>query len=159
MPLRHGGEELGSLEVGTGTGGPRLTGRDLRLVAALAPQLAVVVRSRRLTDDLGRERSRVTSATLAERDRLRRDLHDGLGPSLSGIALGLEAAATAHDSDPEAMPEMLRRARAEADAAVREIRRVLDGLRPPCTSAGWTTRSARPQRHSEWAKREDRTST
>ena len=40
------------------------------------------------------QRSRVTRATLAERDRLRRDLHDGLGPSLSGIALGLEAAST-----------------------------------------------------------------
>ena len=130
VPLRHGGELLGTLEIGTGTGAPRLTGRDVRLVTALAPQLAVVIRSRRLTDDLGRERSRVVTATLAERQRLRQDLHDGLGPSLSGIALGLEAAAKAHDSDPGAVPEMLRRVRAEADSAVREIRRVLDGLRP-----------------------------
>ena len=96
----------------------------------LAPQLAVVVRSSRLTQDLARARLRVTRATLAERDRLRRDLHDGLGPSLSGIALGLEAASTAYDTDPDAIPELLRRTRTEADAAVREIRRVLDGLRP-----------------------------
>ena len=59
---------------------------------ALAPHLAVVVAAQRLTADLSRERERVTVATLTERDRLRRDLHDGLGPSLSGIALGLEAA-------------------------------------------------------------------
>ncbi len=85
----------------------------------------------RLTEDLSRERERVTVATLTERDRLRRDLHDGLGPSLSGIALGLEAA------DKDAGPEpggraraLLDRTRQEADSAVREIRRVLDGLRP-----------------------------
>jgi signal transduction histidine kinase len=80
--------------------------------------------------DLDRERTRVTTATLAERDRLRRDLHDGLGPSMSGIALGLEAAATAYRTDPDTVPDMLQRIRAEADAAVQEIRRVLDGLRP-----------------------------
>ena len=64
--------------------------RDARLLEALAPHLAVVVRSRRLTEDLARERERVVAATLAERERLRQDLHDGLGPSLSGIALGLK---------------------------------------------------------------------
>jgi signal transduction histidine kinase len=104
--------------------------RDRRLAATLAPHLAVVVWSLRLTADLERERTRVTTATLAERDRLRRDLHDGLGPSLSGIALGLQAAAIAYDRDPAAVPTLLERSRTEANSAVREIRRVLDGLRP-----------------------------
>jgi signal transduction histidine kinase len=72
----------------------------------------------------------VTAATLSERDRLRRDLHDGLGPSLSGIALGLEAASGALEGDPATARSLLTRTRVEADAAVREIRRVLDGLRP-----------------------------
>ena len=72
----------------------------------------------------------MTTATLAERDRLRRDLHDGLGPSLSGIALGLEAAGKALVLDPAAVPDLLERTRLEADVAVREIRRVLAGLRP-----------------------------
>ena len=83
--------------------------------------------SRRLTEELAQERKRVAAATLAERDRLRRDLHDGLGPSLSGIALGLEAAGTALARDPAAVPELLERTRLEAEGAVREIRRVLDG--------------------------------
>ena len=86
--------------------------------------------AQRLTEDLARERLRVAAATAAERDRLRRDLHDGLGPSLSGIALGLEAASTALARDPAAVPELLERTRSEADAAVREIRLVLAGLRP-----------------------------
>ena len=97
---------------------------------ALAPHLAVVVAAQRLTADLSRERERVTVATLTERDRLRRDLHDGLGPSLSGIALGLEAADKELDRNPEAARALLDRTRQEAESAVREIRRVLDGLRP-----------------------------
>ena len=96
----HSGAELGVLSVGPRRGEPRVTGRDARLVLALAPHLAVVVNSRELAEDLVRERRRVTTATLVERDRLRRDLHDGLGPSLSGIALGLEAAANALDARP-----------------------------------------------------------
>lgn len=128
--LRHAGVELGSLAVGPRPGQVRVGDRDRRLVAALAPHLAVVVWSFRLTADLERERNRVTTATLSERDRLRRDLHDGLGPSLAGIALGLQAAAIAHERDPGAVPTLLERTRAEADSAVREIRRVLDGLRP-----------------------------
>ena len=128
--LTHGGAELGVLSVGPRRGEPRVTVRDARLVRALAPHLAVVVSSRRLTEELARGRERIAAATVAERDRLRRDLHDGLGPSLSGIALGLEAAGTALARDPAAVPELLERTRLEADGAVREIRRVLEGLRP-----------------------------
>ncbi|WP_167880260.1 sensor histidine kinase [Nocardioides guangzhouensis] len=130
LPLRHGGGVLGSLAVAPRPGASQVSASDARLLAALAPHLAVVVGSARLTGELALERNRVMAATLQERDRLRRDLHDGLGPSLSGIALGIEAARRAHDVDPDAVPTLLDRTREEAAGAVREIRRVLDGLRP-----------------------------
>jgi len=130
LPLRHGGELLGTLVVGPRRGEPRVLPGDARILASLAPHLAVVLRSRRLTDDLVLERERVVAATLSERERLRRDLHDGLGPSLSGIALGLEAADHAIDQDPQSARDLIARSRAEAESAVREIRRVLDALRP-----------------------------
>jgi signal transduction histidine kinase len=130
IPLRHGGESLGSLSVGPTRGELNVLARDARLLEALAPHLAVVVRSRRLTEDLARERERVMAATVAERERLRQDLHDGLGPSLSGIALGLEAADQALGRDPETARELMARTRAEAEITVREIRRVLEALRP-----------------------------
>lgn len=129
LPLRHGGVDLGELALG-GPMGSDLSSEGRRLASALAPHLAVVLEATRLALELDRERERVTTATLVERDRLRRDLHDGLGPSLSGIALGLEAATLAHGTDPGAVPELLARTRQEADSAVAEIRRVLDGLRP-----------------------------
>jgi signal transduction histidine kinase len=130
IPLRHGGESLGVMRVGPRRGESSVTARDARMLESLAPHLAVVVRSRRLTEDLAQERERVVGATMAERERLRRDLHDGLGPSLSGIALGLEAADHALLHEPETARDLMARARAEAENAVREIRRVLDGLRP-----------------------------
>jgi signal transduction histidine kinase len=130
IPLRHGGESLGSVSVGPRRGESSVMARDARLLEALAPHLAVVVRSRRLTEDLARERERVVAATLAERERLRQDLHDGLGPSLSGIALGLEAADQALLRDPGTARDLMVLTRAEAENAVREIRRVLYDLRP-----------------------------
>jgi signal transduction histidine kinase len=130
LPLRHGGESLGTLSVGPRRGQSTVTAEDSRLLDALAPHLAVVVRARRLSDDLARERERVVAATLAERERLRQDLHDGLGPSLSGIALGLEAADQALAPDPATARDLMARSRAEAEGAVREIRRVIEGLRP-----------------------------
>ncbi len=130
IPLRHGGESIGSVTVGPRRGESGVTARDARLLEALAPHLAVVVRAQRLTLDLARERERVVAATQAERERLRQDLHDGLGPSLSGIALGLEAAGQALVRSPGTARELMARTRAEAEGAVREIRRVIDGLRP-----------------------------
>ena len=130
LPLRHGGARLGTLSVGPRPGQADVAAADARLATALAPQLAVVLRSQLLTRELARERARVASATSSERDRLRRDLHDGLGPSLSGIALSLQAASRALAGDPASVAPLLERTRAESEAAVREVRRVLDGLRP-----------------------------
>ena len=67
----------------------------------------------------------------SERDRLRRDLHDGLGPSLSGVSLGLQALDTALEvGDEPTACELLDRVRAEAGTAVGEVRRILEDLRP-----------------------------
>ena len=71
----------------------------------------------------------MASPARRQRARLRRDLHDELGPSLSGIGLGLEAAQLARD-DTVLRDELLARLREEVRAAVTEVRRLVDGLRP-----------------------------
>lgn len=124
LGLREGGDRLGDLLIAA----PR-DAAGSRIAAALVPHVATVVRSERLAVELQAERERVVRATIAERERIRSDLHDGLGPSLSGISLGLQAANSAMGGDPSAVQEILRRTRQEADAAVREVRRVLDALR------------------------------
>jgi len=131
LPLRVSGRDLGTLRVAARGPSERYTEGDLRLLAALAPQVAVVVRALDLAEALESERDRVVAATRTERDRLRRDLHDGLGPSLSGIGLGLQALDTALTvGDEPAVTELLGRVRAEAHTAVAEVRRILDDLRP-----------------------------
>ena len=65
-----------------------------------------------------------------ERRRLRRDLHDGLGPTLAGLTLGLDTARARSSGQPE-LKELLGRLKAETQRAVADIRRIVYGLRPP----------------------------
>lgn len=131
LPLLVSGRSVGGLCVAARGPGEAYTGGDRRLLAALAPQVAAVVRALGLAEALEAERDRVVSATRIERDRLRRDLHDSLGPALSGVGLGLQALddATAAGDDATAA-ELLRRIREEVAASVGEVRRIIDGLRP-----------------------------
>ncbi|MCY7395286.1 MAG: histidine kinase [Nocardioides sp.] len=69
------------------------------------------------------------SAREEERKRLRRDLHDGVGPSLAAILLMLEVARSRKDvTDRNAL---LAEIREETRAAITEVRRTVDELRPP----------------------------
>jgi signal transduction histidine kinase len=129
VPLTAAGADVGLLEVAPPHHGFSPAGQTL--VAALAPQVAVVVRALALNLALDQARGRVLEATQAERGRLRRELHDGLGPSLSGVALGLEAMRGSLRSDPQLAERILRRAEQEVAAAVEEVHRILEGLRPP----------------------------
>jgi signal transduction histidine kinase len=131
VPLRVGGRDIGTLCVAERRPGEPFTAGDRRLLAVLAPQVAAVVRALELTRSLERERDRVLTATHAERDRIRRDLHDGLGPSLAGISLGVQAVQVHFGEQADPLTSgLLTRLRDEVDAAVGEVRRILDGLRP-----------------------------
>jgi signal transduction histidine kinase len=144
LPLGFGGTEIGELRVAQPRGGGRYTGANLRLLRALTAQLAVVVSATQLTEELEAERIRVVTATRDERDRLRRDLHDGLGPSLTGMSLGLQALSGMTD-DPAATT-LVRRLREETDTAVRDIRRIIDGLRPTVLDTAGLTQAV--ERHA-----------
>jgi signal transduction histidine kinase len=129
VPLRYAAGELGSLVVTTAPG-DQLNADARRLVDAVAPMVAAAMRSASLAVELVEARGRAVAVAHAERDRLRRDLHDGLGPSLSGMSLGLEAAQTAFATDPDAAERVVGRLRDEMATAIAEIRRIIAGLRP-----------------------------
>ena len=79
--------------------------------------------------DLRQSRVRLVTAREEERRRLRRDLHDGLGPSLAAIVLKLNAVSTlVHD---ERAGRLLGQLREETRLAIDDIRRLVDDLRPP----------------------------
>jgi signal transduction histidine kinase len=119
VPLTLGGEQVGLIRLGPRRGESTLGTADLRLLDAVAPLVAAVLRS-------AAEQTRVLEATNSERGRLRQDLHDGLGPSLTGIGLGLEALQSRATAD----KDLVARLRVEVSAALEEIRRIIDNLRP-----------------------------
>jgi signal transduction histidine kinase len=124
VPLRYAGDEMGELWVSGRSGESALNGADRRLLDAVAPVVAAVLHSVKLARDLEVARNRVVEATQTERERLRRELHDGLGPALTGIGLGLEAEQRRHDA------ELVRRIRVEVASSLEDIRRIIDGLGP-----------------------------
>jgi signal transduction histidine kinase len=81
--------------------------------------------------DLQRSRERLVAAREEERRRLRRDLHDGLGPQLASQALTLTAASKLPRQDADATEALLLDARRHAQEAITDIRRVIYALRPP----------------------------
>lgn len=119
------GEPLATLELAPRRGESDLTRRDRRVVAALVAQAAPSLEAARTLAALQESRTRVVAAREEERRRLRRELHDDLGPTLSGIALSASALATTTGSADAA--ELHR----EIRQAVARSRELAYGLRPP----------------------------
>ena len=131
VPLVHGDERLGHLLVSPPSAGERFSPADHRLLRDLARQAGAAVHAVGLTRDLRRSRERLVAAREEERRRLRRDLHDGLGPTLAGLTFGLEAARRILDERPDAAGELLSRLEDQAQEAIVNVRRLVHGLRPP----------------------------
>ncbi|MER5422257.1 sensor histidine kinase [Streptosporangium roseum] len=129
LPLTHNGERVGDLILSPRPGESGFGPRDLRVLTDLARQVAVAVHAVRLSADLRRSRERLVMAREEERRRLRRDLHDGLGPTLAALTMRAEAV---HDLvEEEHARRLLADIVGDAEAAVTDVRTLVDGLRPP----------------------------
>jgi signal transduction histidine kinase len=131
VALRQGEEPVGTLVVGLRTGEPRFDPADARIVALLAAPVAVAVQATRLADELRTSRERVISGREEERRRIRRDLHDGLGPMLTSVVLNADAAWHLVDAEPRRSADLVAKVRDQAVAAIDDIRRLVYDLRPP----------------------------
>ena len=103
---------------------------DRRLLADLTRQAGIAVHAVRLTADLQRSRERLVTAREEERRRLRRDLHDGLGPALSSVLLKLGAARRLLPSN-SPVDDLLVEVRENVRATVADVRQLVNDLRPP----------------------------
>ena len=125
------GDQVGELVICPARGEPALSAADARVIAALvAPVAAIVHATPGCTGGWPPRTSGRWPRPQQERSRIRRDLHDGLGPSLSGVALGLEAVQAALPEDTETAAELTARMRTEIAGAVEDVRRIIDELRP-----------------------------
>jgi signal transduction histidine kinase len=104
---------------------------DRRLLEDLAGQLGTAVHAGGLITALQQARERLVLTREEERRRLRRDLHDGLGPALAGLTLKAETTRNLMISDPAAVDAALLGLRRGIQATVADVRRLVEGLRPP----------------------------
>jgi two-component system, NarL family, sensor kinase len=131
VPLLLRGGQAGSLIVAQRTPNEPYSERDLALLHDLARHIAVAAHAATLTRDLQRSRESLVATREEERRRIRRDLHDGLGPALAGIAFGLDAARNTLATDPEATAATLAELKTEVQASIADVRRLVYDLRPP----------------------------
>jgi len=133
VPLQFAGNDLGILLIGDRPGRTGIGRTGQRLVDAVSPLIAAVLHAVQVAEQLRGQQERVVAATQAERVRLRQELHDGLGPALTGIGLGLEALAP---KVPHGGEELVTRLRSEVAGSLEETRRIIDDLRPSALDDG-----------------------
>ena len=131
LDIAYHGEPVGRLVLPRGGLRAMLSRRDQTLLLDLVRQAAIAIRTSLLARELQGSRERLVLAREDDRRRIRRDLHDGLGPVLGGVAMRLDAAGNAIERDPDAARALVRQSRTEIATALDDVRRLVHDLRPP----------------------------
>ncbi len=127
--LRFDGRQVGALIVGLRPGEGSLSRADAVILDLLATPVAAALHATALSGELASSRGRIVTAREEERRRLHRDLHDGLGPTLTGAAFKADAAANLVGERSEAAA-LLAELRDDITAAIDGVRSTVYGLRP-----------------------------
>ena len=141
VPLELHGRQVGELQVTRVPGRdapsadeptPPPSTADARALEAVAGPMASAAYAVRLSGALEESRTQLVQAREEERRRLRRDLHDGLGPLLAGVVMALDVVRSAlARGDGDRAAELSGAATEQARSAVVDVRRLVADLRPP----------------------------
>lgn len=131
LPLVYQGEHIGELVLASRSPSDPFTPTEQVLLQDIARQVGVAAHVVRLTMDLQRSRVRLVTAREEERRRLRRDLHDGLGPALAAMSFKLDATTNLIGHDPAHARTLAGELRAQVQTLLDDIRRIAYDLRPP----------------------------
>ena len=130
LPIVYRTDTIGRVVLCTGSRSG-LSDRDQRLFGDLIRQAAAAARASELSATLQRGREQLITAREEERRRLRRDLHDSLGPSLGAVTLRIETARNLTVKDPATADRMLSQATEDVAGVLADVRRLVHDLRPP----------------------------
>ncbi len=131
LPLSYRGETEGKLILAPRSPGEQFSKLDMRLLEDLTRQAGGAVHSIRITRDLQRARERLITSREEERMRLRRDLHDGLGPTLASLIIRADNARSLIGRDTEGADAELVTLKKQVKSTIDDIRRLVYQLRPP----------------------------
>jgi signal transduction histidine kinase len=131
LPLVYEMDLIGQLIVRRATAAPSLTDYEQALLTNIAQHAGAAANIVRLTRDLRRARERLVLAREEERRRLRRDLHDSIGPTLAALNLKAGVLRTLIAQDPPSATVQMTELREQIREVITSIRRVVYNLRPP----------------------------
>jgi signal transduction histidine kinase len=129
IALTHAGEPLGELKVGVRSGESRLSPADRMVLELMAVPIGVALRAQALSQAVQASRREIVAAREEERRRLRRDLHDGLGPMLTGLGFRADAVVNLA-ADPDRVRSLGTDIRTGIDDAIADVRRLIYRLQP-----------------------------
>jgi signal transduction histidine kinase len=131
LPLLYQMEMVGQLIVRPRASDEPWTSAEQDLVTTIAQHAGVAASIVRMTSDLQRARERLVLAREEERRRLRRNLHDTIGPTLAALNLKAGALRALIERDPNAALMQMTELREQIRTVIADIRRVVYDLRPP----------------------------
>jgi signal transduction histidine kinase len=131
LPLIHQSKTIGQLVFARRSPHESFSASEYKLLRNIARQTGAAVHAAKLTADLRRSRQKLVTTREEERRRLRRDLHDGLGPTLASLTLKIDTARNKLHSDPNSADRLLVETKEQIQDTLGDIRRLVYELRPP----------------------------
>ena len=131
IELQVGGADVGRLRLEVDAGRDPFGPGDRRLLEDVGSQVGALAQAVSINRELQLSRQHLIAAREEERRRVRRDLHDGLGPSLAAMAMRLDAARDLIPENPTQAADLVGQLSEQARDEIAEVRRLVDGLRPP----------------------------
>jgi len=131
LPLTYQSKPTGYLVVAPRSPGESFSSSDLQLLENITHQAGAAAHAAKMDVDLRLSRQRLVTAREEERRRLRRDLHDGLGPNLAGMTLKLEATRNLLRKDSAKAEQIINELIKQTQGTIQDIRTLVYELRPP----------------------------
>lgn len=139
FPIKSRGKLIGILALGKKQSKARYSQEDIELVMSLANQAGIIIENARMFDSLKKQQlqvqqllARAIHAQEEERQRISVDLHDSVAQWLAGASYRAQTvnALLSGNGNNKAQAE-LATMESTIDKSLKELRRVLTGLRPP----------------------------
>jgi signal transduction histidine kinase len=128
-PVQARGTVFGNLYLTEKQGADHFDDDDLAALEVLAVQAGVAIENTRLYEDMAiAERELRRLEVLEERERIAKELHDGVIQALFAVGMSLQGAAAANH-DP-GLRQRLENAADDIDRVIRDLRNYIFGLRP-----------------------------
>jgi signal transduction histidine kinase len=130
VPIAFGGAPIGNFYLTDKVGAPEFSVHDQRLVELFAQHAGIAIDNARLHGQARR------LAVAEERDRIGRDLHDGIIQSLYAVGLSLEDVLDVIGDAPGGAAERVDEAIESINLSIRDIRNFIYGLQPEAVDGG-----------------------